>query len=762
MSASSGDWRAHAAMIAAAALVTGAAWMIVVPPFEGTDELYFYNRAREFMASPERRELLVYRLAAPIIRVMSPAAEMAAPEYNPAFAFVSNRRGEVNRFAHDRPVATREHVRTLLALRGVVVLLGAVTVLLIYAIARVSLPDPSLAPLVACVALWVPQFCFVNATFSTEAITRLVAAAVTLVVVGRATGRVSRLASWVLLPVAIAAVPLVDRQALFLAPFAALALVMTERTWKARAVAAVAVVAPVAAAVIVLQHAETGTDLSPWWYLTRHPFLPFTTVNTGRGWLGTGGPYYAYEFFPKLFEGFWGWLGQPSILLPAWLFAGILVAMLAAAAGLVLRLRHPAPATDDQRQRQLARRLMAAGIVLMWLPIIYGPAIAGLNLWYGRWLFAMLGPIAVFLVLGVEEFFEVAARRPYRTAAAILIVTAIAAAVWLTSTGADLRAGMNSYHYGDRPRLIAIVDDSVIGLGILAGAIALAARAGVPRPRASVVLAVCAALAVANAVLLTAFVRPLYAPMTADDYGAQIARYIDAHETARAANLYVSAVKSHPQSAVLRSLADQTPSLLLGGNSPSARALFWQWLARGNTLRDRDALLMLANDLRRSGASLQPSAAGALAGVLAGAEEDPDLAEAVALVRIALAHDAAETGQSAIDAGRGTRLDKSLHKGEFVIVGFTSRRAAAGGTQLIVYFRVHGDLSNRRLWVHAHPYPIGGPSFVTPDAVLAPEVWVPGQLMWAMYELPPGVYVTYAGEFVGNDPGEGALLGLIQ
>ena len=128
-----------------------------------------------------------------------------------------------------------------------------------------------------------------------------------------------------------------------------------------------------------------------------------------------------------------------------------------------------------------------------------------------------------------------------------------------------------------------------------------------------------------------------------------------------------------------------------------------------------------------------------------------------------LAYDPHETGQAAIDAGRGKLLNTSLRNGEIVIVGFTSRRAASGGTQLIVYFRVSGDISNRRLWVHAYPYPIGGPSFVTPDAILAPEVWVPGALMWAMFELPPGAYATYAGEWVGNDPGgAGALLGLIQ
>jgi len=758
-----GDWRAHAALVGAAALVTGLAWMAVVPPFEGTDESHFYNLARQFAARPERRELLLFRLSAPIIRSLSPAADYVAPEYNPAFKFVNNNeRGKVNRFVHDRPVAPREHVRTLVALRGVVVVLSVATVLMIFAIARMSLADASLAPLVACLCLWIPQFCFVNATFHPEAITRLFAAAVTLVIVARATGRLARVAAWLLLPLTIALAPLVDRQALFLAPFAALALVATERTWKARAVAAIAIVVPIAAAAqIVLEHTELGTDLSPWRHAVFHPFKPFTTADPTRGFLGPGAPYYAYEFVPKLFEGFWGWMGQPSILLPAWLFAALLVATLLALAGLVLRLWGPKPATQGERGRLHARRLMAAGIALMCLPIVYAPALAGLDLWYGRWLFAMLGPIMIGLVLGGAEFVAVAGRRPHRTAIVVGITAAVVAALWTTSTGADLKVAFRTYHYGDRALGLNTMNDTVIGLGIVAVLIEVGALVSW-RPRVPALAAFCTAIVFANAILLIAFVRPLYAPLTADDYAGLVSRYLAAHETIRAADVYVSAVKSYPQAAALRSLADRSPSLLLGGSSSSARTLFWQWVARGNPLRDRDALLMLANDLRLNPES-QPPPADALERVLAEAEEQPDLAEAAVLVRMAVAPESrtVETAWRAIDAGHGQRLDKSFRNREVVIDGFTAHPISSGGTQLMIYFRAFGnDLSSRRLWMHAYQ-PGVTTSWLEPDPVLAPAQWTRGEPMWELFELPPGLYVAYAGAWVGNDIGGSVQLGVV-
>ena len=114
---------------------------------------------------------------------------------HPAFAFVSNQRGEINRFVHDRPVATREHVRTLMAMRALVVLLAVPTVLMIYVAARLAIGSGALALVTAGLSLWIPQFSFINAVVHAEAVTRLFAVAITLVVVGRAAGALPRGAS---------------------------------------------------------------------------------------------------------------------------------------------------------------------------------------------------------------------------------------------------------------------------------------------------------------------------------------------------------------------------------------------------------------------------------------------------------------------------------------------------------------------------------------------------------------------------------------
>src|SRR5262249_43415819 len=70
--------RSHVMLLVALAMATSMCWLLVVPPFEGPDELFFYNRARAFAERPERGEGLFYRFAAPIIRVMSPGTGAAA------------------------------------------------------------------------------------------------------------------------------------------------------------------------------------------------------------------------------------------------------------------------------------------------------------------------------------------------------------------------------------------------------------------------------------------------------------------------------------------------------------------------------------------------------------------------------------------------------------------------------------------------------------------------------------------------------------
>jgi hypothetical protein len=755
------DWRGHVLVLAAITVIAGAAWMIVVPPFEGTDELFFYNRARQLEAQPERRENVFYRLTLPVMAITSPGTGPVTPQYNPAFAFVGNGRGEVNRFAHDRAVAPREHVRTLIAIRVLVVLLTVPTVLAIYAMARLSVGSSSVALLAAALSLFVPQFTFISAVMHPEAVTRLFAAAVTLAVVARATGGLPRAAAWVLLPLAVVVVPFADRQALFVAPFAALGLIASETTWRGRVTAAAVLVVPAAiAAWIVINHTELGTQIGAWTALVWHPFRPFIDADPGRGSVPPTGGYYLFEFLPKMFMGFWGWLGQPSILLPPSVYGAVACAMVLAAIGLLSRLRLPPPATDEERRRLLARRLLAAGIVLMWVPIVYGPAIMGLNLWYGRWLFPMIGPIAIALILGIAEFARVARAHSRRTAAALGLAAAVLGGLWIAAPGSAIRDGITTYHYGDRARLVATIGDLLIALGVVAVAIEAASRLrsvwprALTRPGAGVAL-----LAAANALLLVAFVRPLYAPLSAEEYATLVADSLAANNRLRAADLYASAVKSYPESRTLRRLADDQPALLLGGTA-GARALLWDRLARGRGLNDRDALLMLAQQAAESAPDEPWTRAATLDAALADAERRPDLAEAAALVRLAIAGDPsdAEASRAPIAAAGGRRFTAPLRRGDIVVEGFTLHPSSAG-TQLIVYFRPRVNADNRRLWVHIQRP--GTSEYDEIPAALAPATWKPHHLAWAAFNLPPGRFNTAIGMWEGASIGDGLSIGII-
>ena len=61
------------------------------------------------------------------------------------------------------------------------------------------------------------------------------------------------------------------------------------------------------------------------------------------------------------------------------MFGGLAALTLIAASGVAFRVGR-AERSDDDHGRLMARRLMAIGIVLMCVPIVYGPAIAGRNL----------------------------------------------------------------------------------------------------------------------------------------------------------------------------------------------------------------------------------------------------------------------------------------------------------------------------------------------------------------------------------------------
>lgn len=737
--------------------------MAVVPPFEGPDELAFYNRARDDSEHPQRREPLFFRLAAPVVRALATTSGPVAPVYFPGFRFIGNEHGQVNRFVHERAVARSEHVRTLLALRGLVVLLSALTLVAIYLTALLALGDHNAALAVAGLCLFIPQYSFMNAVVHPEAVTRLFGATASLVVVARATGRLSRAPAWIALLLIVALIPLADRQAFFIAPFIFVATVLTESGWRARAATAAAFLVPgLIAAWAVVHFLEQGTMLGPWFGLLLHPLRPLLDADPGRGSVPPELAYYVFEFVPKLFMGFWGWLGQPSILLPAWLYAALATITIAAAAGLILRagrsLGGPvADADPDEGVRLRARRLLAAGIGVMLVPIIYGPALAGRNLWYGRWLFPMLGPIAMGIWLGLREMHGVIKRRPDRAAAVLAALAALTALAWVSPLGAAFRAGIMANHYGDRARLIDTARDVVVALTVWAAATALWSRMPRPssfRPRAGA--AVFAAAGALNLALLLMFVRPLYVPMSAADYAGAITRAVSEDDLEGAAALYATAIKSYPESRDVRALGDRTPRLLVGPNVDESSGVLQRRIAQGKGLADRDLLLALARGIRAS----EWSSSAALKSALADAARQPDLAEPAMLVRLLLDGRLTDRTSAAelIAAGHGVSLQTPMRAGEALLEGFTVSPSGAG-TQVTVYFRPEVSWDNSSLWLHA--YPPASSTYLDLAPFTGRSRPAPHELAWAVFKLPPGQYHVFVGVTLGLDLGKGYALGVI-
>jgi hypothetical protein len=747
----------HAWAVFAAALATGAAWMAVIPPFEGPDEFFFYSQALRVSQHPQARDNLFYKLSAPIVRRQSLDGGPVNARYNPAFRFVGNVRGEVNLFVHDRPVATREHVRTLMALRWLVVLMGAITALLIYGIASLCLAERPLAWIVVGLSIWIPQVSFMNVIAQREAITQALGAALTLVIVARTTGHLNRWTTSALVLAGVTMVPFADRQAYFLVPFAAIGLIAAERGWVARAAAVGATAIPAVAAIWLVSSIEAGTNLGPWTAILGHPFRPFLEAAHRNG-VPSLSAYYLFEFLPKMFMGFWGWLGAPSILLPAPVYGTMAALSILSLVGLLLRVLLTGPnaaRSEDERRRLRARRLLAMGVALMFGPIIYGPVVADLNLWYGRWLFPMLGPIVIGFVLGLAQIVQVARRWPHRLALGVAIVSVIAGVLWITSPGDAARAGIMANHYGDRPRLIETIRDAIAVLGMTSIAIWLSANVRTPKFRLPIDRVIVLGVAGVNATLLFGFVRPLYAPLTPDDYIGLVDKYSAQRELERAADVYASAITSYPLSPQLAELGDRSPRLLLGGRLEETFGLLQRRFAQGATLRDHDALLALAARLR--GATWNGSEA--VRAVLSDAEAQPDLAEPVALVRMELDHRASE-GDAAvrlIEAGRGTRLMTSIRNGEMLLEGFTTHMRHEDRTELVVYLRPNTDANNRRVWLHA--YPEGSEDYLVLEPTIAPTTWRPGELIWQVFELPPGRFNMFLGVWVGTDIGRGEPLG---
>ena len=739
------------AWLVAAAIVTGAAWITFIPPFESPDESVYLKSVAVYAASDIHQGLPLYDiLMKPVAALVRPDPRPFQAEYNPAFRFVSNRRGRVNMFMHGRSEkAAKADLARLPLMRTATFTLWIAALLMIFVTARWWFARTDLALLTAILCLSLPGFSFFSTKVHQEGITAVLGAAAYLIVAARVFGRIGRVSSWVLGLALMALMPFADRQGLFVLLLMPFGLIVAERRWRHAAIAVGVLLIPAALLLLLPQFGHLQTEI--WDNLV----ASFSPAHSGGMLSLENRRYFAFEVFPKLFFGFWGWLGQPSILLPPALYAIFAVMTALGAAGWLLT-RDREPLTPEQTR---LGGIFAAGLVFTLAPIIYANLFISRNLWHGRWLYPSVGPMMIAMVAGWRASASFARRRPAVAAAVLLTSAAVLEASWLAGPGDFVRAGILGFHYGDRPHFASTISMTI---GVLAAAGALAwIAARVPwRIRAGRMPLLLAAMAWAgNLLLLAFFVVPLYRPLDAADFADAVKSEVDEGEPGRASALYRIARATYPGSAALLRLGDEQPALLLGGADDQQLAELQGRIARGESLRSRDEMMALARAGRVKG-FLEPEAMRAVIDRRDQVNASTDVAEAIELLRATF--DARPGAPAAVDvvrAGGGVPLGTTVQN-MIRLEGYTVHHDVGGRFEVTVYFTPLRPWRGRVLWMHA--YPQGVDSFISFDAAPpAFDGWKVGELAWDRFILPPGRFNTFVGITEGSVSGNAVPLGWI-
>ena len=742
-------------LLAAAALITGTAWTVLIPPFEGPDESAFYKGLVEYGRGAGREGLPLYAaMMKPVIRLTGRSDQPFRARYNPSFRFVSNRRGRVNMFMHGRAEGmAKEDVRRLYLLRAVTLCAWMVSLGLVFATARLFFGRDDLALLAAVLSLSIPQWSFFSSKIHPEATSALLGAIAYWTFAARIHGRIGRLATWLPALTVLLLAPFADRQAYFLLVLVPCGLVLTETSVRRAAIAAGALLVPAVVLAMLPQFALLRTDIGT------TGFGMFSSSYRGGFWNLDNPQYFAFEWAPKMFFGFWGWLGQPSILLPPAIYAALAVLTALSLWGLFLPGSRESLTTDQRRSVWI----FAAGVLVTLAPIVYANILIARNSWHGRWLFPSLGPIVIGHVVGWRSFLEFARKRPHAVAIWLLVTAAVLEALWLTPPGEAVRALINGNHYGDRARVMATVAWTI---GALAAA-GLLIEAGPRLPqgfrRAIGPFPVAGAAWTANLLLLFTFVAPLYASPDAEGFAAAIRGEVAEGEYDRAGQLYRIGTAAYPSSVELRRVADESPLLLMSDEGLLAQ--LQTRLGRGETLETGAELKALARIVRVN-EWFEPSVLRAtLSSAARSTGRDPERDEALTLLRVQLdgrAQDPA-AGAEVIRVGEGRVMQPvpSVND-EASVDGYTVHPGPTGYSVVTIYFRPLHQWTGRRLRFDVVS---AGPTSVLPLTATPPEFggWKPHELAWESFLVPANQdYDLLFGVSVGSRIGDQVNLGHIQ
>ena len=740
-----------AAWLVAAALVTGTAWLISIPPFESPDESVYFKSITSSAPAGTIKGLPLYDLLMkPIVALARADPRPFQVQYNPSFRFVSNRYGRVNMFMHGHSEkALRADLARLTLLRAVTLSFWIVALLLIYLTARWYFARDDLALATAILCLSIPGLSFFSSKVHPEGLTAVIGAAAYAILVARADGRIGRLTAWGLALLVMALTPFSDRQGFFVLLLLPFGLVVTERRWRDAAITVGVLVLPAAILLLLPQFSHLQTEI-------RDTLIgSFSPAHSGGMFSLENRRYFAFEALPKLFFGFWGWLGQPSILLPPLLYAGFAVVLAIGVGGLLLRRDRETPTPARTRMAWI----FAAGILLTLAPIVYANLFISRNLWHGRWLYPSVGPIVIAMITGWRTSASFARRRPVVSAGVLLASAALLETLWLTAPGDFIRAGIVGFHYGDRSHFASTIAMTIVMLAVTGVIAAILPRLRWRLGTARGPLLIAATAWSGNLLLLAVFVVPLYRPFDEADFVAGVRAEIEDAEPGRASALYRIARVTYPESAALRRLAEDRPTLMLAGADDEQIAELQGRIARGESLRTREELMALARAIRVKG-WFEPAAIRSVIDRGAADGGGREIDEPIELLRLALSPQAGgPAAANVIRAGGGVVLATPIQD-KIRIEGYTTHPESGGRTEVTVYFRPLQKWRGRVLWLQAFPEGVG--SFITFDpAPPAFDGWQPGELAWDRFILPPGRFSAFVGITEGSVSSQAAPLGLV-
>ena len=665
-----------------AALVIGAAWAAITPPFEGADE-----RAH-FTAFAATR---------------SAAAARAVPlKANPIFDAVSNQRGRVNAFMHGQfEGASRADLTRMYALRALTLATWVASLLLMFDTARLVFGRNDLALLTAALVLCLPGVSALFSTIQPMALWVLIGSTVYWTLTARAMGRIGRAPVWLLGAVALGL-------AIWLRVFATL-----------------------------------RTAVAP--FLPSYPY---------HWWPSDFLSYLAFEFAPRIFFAFSGWLGQQSLLLPAPVYAVIATACGVAVCGLALRLR----AAPLARAQWRLAAIYGGGVCVTFAFMLYTNVLTDRTAATGTWLYPSLAPIMIALVVGGRWAAVFSRRSPHLLAIPLAAVAVVMGMLWMSGAG-DIRGAVRFNYAGDVDHLSRTVLYTIVLLSVAAGAVIVSAwrrRAQTPGESKGPILVLAVAW-VLNVSLLAAFVLPRYAALDAEGVAAAVREAAADGEPERATELYRMGTGVYPDSVALSRAVIDLPSLDLKGRDEATFTGLRARLARGETLNNRAEMMAFA----RLGAMKQAFDPEIMRAIGHRVADTPALQEPRALIR-ALADRRLESGSAAevVRAAGGTPASVNMHD-DAALEGFAVHRNASDRNEVTVYFRPLRPWTTRLMWVHA--YPEGSREYVALSQTSpAYADWKTGSLAWETFELPSNAaFVLYIGVEVDHDLGPAFPIGAV-